>query len=231
MGLDEFVAFDAAWLKRKQNMKLNAACLAVILILCVAPAVCPAQDFSADVVNVDGKVNAGSPGADTSAHKLSRLFVSKGKIRLEMGGPTGTVLVVNAAEQTVFALFPAKKEYEPLAGGVSEYFRVSDAEDVCPDWQKVSAQKVDCERVGYEVVNGRKTVKYRNKSASDVAVSAVWIDLEMKFVVKWEGAGTGVELRNIQEAQQAADLFTLPSDYEVPKPRKGAKKGFSHRGR
>ncbi len=172
-------------------MKLNAACLAVILLLGVAPAVCPAQDFSADVVYIDGKVNA--------------------------------------ADQTAFALIPAKKEYEPLAGGLSEYFRVSDAEDACPDWQKAAAQKVDCEKVGHEVVDGRQTVKYRNKLASDVAISAVWIDLGVKFVIKWEGAGTGVELRNIQEAKQAADLFTLPSDYEVPKPRKGASKGFSKR--
>jgi hypothetical protein len=72
-------------------------------------------------------------------------------------------------------------------------------------------------------------VKYQNKGAADIATSAVWIDLGLKFVVKWESAGSGVELRNIQEAQQAADLFTLPPDYEVPKPRKGTKKGFSNR--
>jgi len=214
---------------KDQNMKFNATCLAVILLLGVAPAVCPAQDFSADVVYIDGKVNAASLRADTSAHNLSRLFVSKDKMRLEMGGLTGTVLLVNAADQTAFALIPAKKEYEPLAGGLSEYFRVSDAEDACPDWQKAAAQKVDCEKVGHEVVDGRQTVKYRNKLASDVAISAVWIDLGVKFVIKWEGAGTGVELRNIQEAKQAADLFTLPTDYEVPKPRKGASKGFSKR--
>ena len=53
--------------------------------------------------------------------------------------------------------------------------------------------------------------------------------MRVKFVVKWEGTSTGVELRNIQEARQAADLFTLPSDYEVPKPRKGTNKGFSGR--
>ena len=208
-------------------MKLNGAYLAVILLLGAAPAVCPAQDFSAEVVFVDGNVAAPAK-TDTPGHNLSRLFVSEDKFRLEVGGSTRTVVLVNAAEQTGYALFPAKKEYEPLAGGLSEYFRVRDAENVCSDWQKSSAQKIDCERVGHEIVDGRQTVKYRNKSASDVAISAVWIDLKLRFVVKWQGTGSGAELRNIQEGKQAADLFTLPSDYDITKPRKGTNKGFSH---
>ncbi len=150
-------------------------------------------------------------------------------MRLEIGGPSGTVLLLDGAGQTAYALLPAKKEYEPLSGGPSEYFRVSQADQACPEWQKASAQKLDCERVGYEVVDGRQAVKYRNKSASDVALSAVWIDRELKFVVKWEGAGTGVELRNIQQGKQAEDLFILPSDYEISKPKKGTNKGFSNR--
>ena len=210
-------------------MKLNAVYFAVILILGAAPAVCPAQEFSADVQFIEGNANTPSPKPGTPGHDLSKLFVSADKLRLEMAGSTRTVLLLNGAEQTAYALFPAKKEYEPLAGGLSEYFRVSDAENACSDWQKSSAQKIVCEKVGHEVVDGRETVKYRNKGASDVAISAVWIDLKVKFVVKWEGAGSGVELRNIQEAKQAADLFILPSDYDIPKPRKGSNKGFSHR--
>jgi hypothetical protein len=37
-------------------------------------------------------------------------------------------------------------------------------------------------------------------------------------VVKWEGASTSAELRNVQEGQQAANLFTLPSAYNLSKP-------------
>jgi hypothetical protein len=79
------------------------------------------------------------------------------------------------------------------------------------------------------VVDGRQTVKYRNKGASDAATSAVWTDLALKYVVKWEGASTGAELRNINEAQQAADLFAVPSSYEGLKPQKGKTKGFAKR--
>ena len=44
---------------KDQNMKLNAAYLAMLLLLGVAPAVCPAQNFSADVVFVDGQRECG----------------------------------------------------------------------------------------------------------------------------------------------------------------------------
>jgi hypothetical protein len=206
-------------------MKYFSALLAFSLGM--AQAVCSGQEFSANVIRSDGNDSAGSAASDTS-HNLSRLFVSNDKLRLEMGGPTGTVLLVNGAEHTAYAIFPAKKEYQPLAGGPSEYFRTHDAENACPDWQKVSVQKLDCEKVGSDVLNGRHTVKYRNKTASNEAVSTVWIDVALKFVIKWEGAGAGAQLKDIQEAKQAEDLFVLPSDYDVPKPKKGTNKGFSH---
>jgi hypothetical protein len=209
-------------------MRFNAAYLAVILLSGAVPVFCQAQKFSADVVSIDSAANNHSRPADPSVHSASRIFVNEARMRLELGPPAGTVLLANAADQTAFALFPAKKEYEPLAGGLSEYFRVSDVENACSDWQATSAQKLNCEKVGHEIVEGRHTVKYHNKTASDVAISAVWIDEKLKFVVKWEGAGTGVELHNIQEAEQPSDLFTLPADYQMPKPRKGTNKGFGH---
>ncbi len=39
-------------------MKLNESYLALIMLIGAGPAVCPAQDFSADVVFMDGSVNA-----------------------------------------------------------------------------------------------------------------------------------------------------------------------------
>jgi len=212
-------------------MRRTIAFFASALTLGVASALGVAQDFSADVVFVDGNVNAGPAKADTSSRNQnpSRIYVSNDKMRLEVGGPAGTVLLVNGTDQTAFAILPAKKQYERLAGGVSEYFRVNDAQDACPDWQKASVLKVDCEKLGEEIVDGRQTVKYRNRTASDMAISAVWIDPKLKFVVKWEGAGKGAEFRNIQEAKHAAELFQLPSNFDLSRPLKGTSKGFSNR--
>jgi hypothetical protein len=97
------------------------------------------------------------------------------------------------------------------------------------DFREATAgQQISCEKVGYEVIGGRQTVKYKNKNASDFATSAVWIDSVLKFVIRWQGANTSAELRNVQEDQQAANLFTLSSGYSTVKPRRSANnKGFS----
>jgi hypothetical protein len=209
-------------------MRLKATNLAATFLLGLISAACHAQDFSADVVYLTtSKPDAPSTATGTSPHPASKLYVSRDKVRLETRGLTGTILLVNGGEHTAVAVFPARKAYQPLATGPSEYFRVENAEDACPDWQRASEQKIVCEKVGHEVVDGRQAVKYLNEGASGDATAALWIDLALQFVVKWEDASTGAELRNIKEAKQAADLFTVPSSYEILKPRKGASKGFS----
>lgn len=213
-------------------MKLKASSLAATFLLGLIPAACHAQDFSADVVYL-AISNPGAPstGTATSPRNPSKLYVSKDKMRLETHGLTDTILLVNRGDHTAVAVFPARKAYQPLATGPSEYFPVGNAEDACPDWQKAADQKIVCEKVGHEVVGGREAVKYQNTGASEAATAAVWIDMSLKFVVKWEGAGTSAELRDIKEAQQAADLFDVPSGYETLKPQKGKSKGFSQQSR
>lgn len=203
-------------------MKLNAALRAATAFLGLIPAFCQAQEFSADVVYF---------AAAKPSNRSSKIFVSKDRMRLETRGLSDTILLVNRGENTAAVLFPARKSYQPLTTGPSEYFRVEDPEDACPPWQRATDQKIVCEKVGHAVVDGRQTVKYQNKAASEAATAAVWIDLALKFVVKWEGVGTGAELRNIQEAQQAEDLFTVPSGYQVLKPPKQTSKGFAQRSR
>lgn len=213
-------------------MKLKATRLAARFLLCLISPICGAQDFSADVVYLRTREpDAASAATGTFPHPSSKLFVSKDKLRLETRGLTGTILLVNGGAHTAFALFPGRKAYQPLAAGPSDYFRVENADDACPDWQRASEQEIVCEKAGHEVVGGREAVKYVNKRASSTATSAVWIDLTLKFVVKWEGGSSGAELHNIQEAKQAAELFAVPSDYDILKPRKGTSKGFSPRSR
>jgi len=211
----------------------KAVGLAAAFLLVANPMVSHAQDFSADVVYfATNKSQATSAKTVKSPpHRPSKLYVGQDNIRLETRGLTETILLVSGQERTTLALFPARKEYQALAAGPSEYFRAQNAEDACPDWQKASDQKIDCEKVGHETVDGRKAVKYQNKRASEDATSAVWIDPSLKFVIKWEGAHVGAELRNIKEAPQAADLFAVPSDYDVLKPSKAKPKGFGQRKR
>jgi len=210
-------------MRHKANMRLKASVLAAALILGLVPLLCHAQEFSADVVY--GAIT--KPGAP---HETSKLYVSKDQLRLETRGFADTILLVGGEERTTFALYPAQKAYQPLASGPSQYFRVADAEAACPDWQQAADQKIACEKVDHEVVAGRKTVKYQNQGASVAATAAVWVDEALKFVVKWETGTTGAELRNIKEAPQAADLFVVPSGYELLKPHKAKSKGYQQKG-
>lgn len=213
---------------KEPNMKLKVTSLAATFLLGLISSFCPAQEFSADVVYLaTSKPDAPATGIPTRPD--SKLYVSKDKIRLETHGFTDNALVVSRGDQTAFALFPARKAYQALGLGPSEYFRVENADNACPDWQKVATQKIVCEKVGREVVNGRLSVKYQNKGASESATAAVWIDSALKFVVKWEGADAGAQLQNVKEGQQAANLFAVPSGYKVLTPQKGSSKGFSQR--
>ena len=213
-------------------MNLRSTCSLVALLVALCPAIAHAQDFSADVVYAEkptasSTAKAPSPDATTAQHPPSRLYVSKDKMRLETRGFAGTVLLVNGEERTSVALFPMKKAYQPLISGPPQYFRVTDPDNACPDWQKAVTPKIACEKVGPETVGGRETVKYQNKNVSDEAPTSVWIDKSLKFVLRWEGSDTGAELHDIKEEQQSADLFTVPSSYKLLQPQKASTKGFS----
>jgi hypothetical protein len=204
--------------------------LAAVLLLSLIPLISNAQDFSADVVYLaPANPKAPSSGTTNSVGHTSKLYVSKDKMRLETRGVTGTILLVDNSENSVMALFPSQKAYQPLANPPAEYFRVKDAENACPDWKEATVQKLDCEKVGHEKVDGRDTVKYQNKAAAGDGPTAVWIDPALKFVAKWESPQTGAELRNITEAQQAADLFVVPRGYNPLQPKKASSKGFTKR--
>jgi hypothetical protein len=210
-------------------MGLNLRTLTAVLFLGLISTIAQAQQFSADVVYLDGNSpNAPTNGSASTPRPFSRLYVSSDKIRLETNGVTGTILLVDRTEHTAVALQPTKKAYQPLASGPSEYFRVDNVDDACPTWRSVADQKIFCEKVGLEIVNGREAVKYQNKGASESAPAVVWVDKALKFVIKWQAAGTGADLRNIKEEQQAAGLFAVPSDYKMAPPQKAASKGFSH---
>ena len=210
-------------------MGTKAITLVAALVLALMSTTTQAQEFSANVVYFDTNVKAPADASAGAAHPTSKLYVSGDKIRLETNGITGIVLLTDRQEHTAVALQPGRKFFEPLASGPSQYFRVENPDDACPAWQSVADQKIVCEKVGPETVNGRETMKYQNKSVSETAITAVWIDKTLKFVIKWQSAGTGAELRNIKEEKLAADLFAVPSNYKLASPQKGSSKGFSRK--
>jgi len=213
------------------RLKLDLARLAAVGLLGLAPLAAHAQSFSADVMYSAGLARPGAPSAPAARtpREPSKLYVSKDRLRLEMNGITGTVLLVNGGEGTAFAVFPSRKAYQPLVGPPSEYFWVENAADACSSWQKVMTQRITCEKAGAEEVAGRQTVKYVGKNAAGAPIAAVWIDSALKFSIKWQNVDAGAELRDIKLAQQAEELFSVPSEYSLLTPLKSKTKGFGQK--
>jgi hypothetical protein len=130
-------------------------------------------------------------------------------------------MLVDFEDHSATLLLPKEKAYQQLATAPAQYFRVADPEDACPDWQRATNVQMNCTKVGNEEVGARKAIKYESKTTNAAgSVASVWVDPVLKFVIKWEDADGGAELRNIKEGPQSADLFTVPNGYEVLKPRK-----------
>jgi hypothetical protein len=198
-------------------LKGAGAFLTTAAVLGLLPAVCGAQDFSADVAydppkSQDASSRLARPGV------ASRLYVSKDRMRLDSRGLSETILLTDFGKRTTTAIYPAQKAYQDLAAGPPQYFRVTDAGHACPDWQKTVGREFACEKAGNERVAGRNAVKYRgNTAGAGGSAASVWIDPKLKFVIRWEDADGGAELRNIKEGAQAADLFAVPPGYGVLK--------------
>ena len=204
-------------------MKTKVNILGMVLV-CLGSALCHAQDFSANVVYYDVPRTTGAKPPQAP----SKLYVSNDKIRLQTYGFTDVVLLVNGPEHRAVALYPTRKTYQPVAGS-SQYFRAESANDACADWQKVTDQKIACEKVGEEEINGRHAVKYLDRNAKGASTTAIWIDADLKFVVRWETATTGAELRDIKEEKLSSEMFVVPDEYQPMKPQKGSSKGFTPR--
>lgn len=201
-------------------MKYSATNTLAAVLLALMTVVCQAQDFSADVVykSAPATQESSSGAAATALSPTSRIFVSKTNMRLESRGMTDVVMLVNAVDRTSVVLYPAQKTYQTIGSRPSQYFRSTDVENACADWQKAADKQLKCEKVGENLVGGRKTIKYKN-SLADGSAEYVWIDAKLSYVIKWDMGDAAAELQNIKEGPQSADLFEIPKSYGVTVPR------------
>jgi hypothetical protein len=187
----------------------------ILIMLCFVTTVLVAQeDFSANIVDQRvGKETAGQV----------KIYVTKDKMRVDSAQPNGRsgAMILNLASQTNTILLPERKMYiESVSGQGPDaqrkwtFFRVTDAENACADWQKIPAhQGGTCQKGGHETLNGRSTVKYTGTSKNGDSAT-VWVDTKLDFPIKWQDQGGGGELQDIKEGSQPASLFEIPADYE-----------------
>jgi hypothetical protein len=208
-------------LRQVSLVKCVRALLVAAALLTLWPATGAAQEFTAEVVFTPVIKIAGGTGKRAAVPTVpsAKLYVTEQQLRFESHGVTGQTLLVDSVEHTTVALFPKDKTYQPLASAPREYFRVSDPERACADWQRAVGKKIDCAKVADEVLDGRRSVKYR-RHGDGGSVEYVWIDRQLKFVLKWRTDQTEAQLRDIQEGPQSPELFTVPQDYHAVTPKK-----------
>jgi hypothetical protein len=201
-----------------RSMQRGTLVLALLALLAIG-SVAHAQGFSADWV--DSSARSGTP-------KRNRVFGQNDKIRLEMyddpgaRAPSGIVLT-DFAKHTALVVVPAQHmSMEMDASKVSfanpmvwQLFRPDSVEDACGSWLKIAAEhrmQMTCRKIGAEMINGRSTTKYQIGGSRS---GFLWVDQQLRILLKMEAEGTHFELQNVKEGLQSPNLFEIPAGYRT----------------
>ena len=175
-----------------------------------------AQEFSADVIN-----------KKTDNQGVKKLYAGNGKERFEvasgnpMMGPTAVIL--DESQKKYVVLMTERRMYmdapPTMARAlITQFWHVQDVNDACPQWRKTAEQAGtlknwgSCTKVGSDTLKGRSAVKYEGVSSKGEK-GYIWVDTKLHCVVKTDDTEGGIELRNIQEGSQPANLFEVPAGY------------------
>jgi hypothetical protein len=186
-----------------------AARIFSLALLCTVCSAALAQEFSADVFNTNTKdaVNAGKLYAKGSKIRVDGAGASAGApaARVIVDLEKNSVIIVDATNHAYM-----KSEIDAEAN--LSFFHLADANNACPELNKMAGMQNSCKKSGDESVNGRRTVKYSGELEDGKPVE-IWVDPQVNFVVKWLKGDEAGELRNIKVGPQAASLFEVPADY------------------
>jgi outer membrane lipoprotein-sorting protein len=176
------------------------------------------KEFSADMV-MSGKGMSGKE----KAQMTQRLYVSKGRMRMEISADGQQMVSIHDMKNnTYYMLMPEQKMAMDMSatmkqarermGGLKPEDMLTANATPC---DKKSAKQT-CEKLGTEKVNGRTAEKWRitDKEKGD-KTSTVWIDQDVKMVVRYESPEATMDVKNLQEGKQDDSLFEVPKDYKV----------------
>ena len=157
----------------------------LFIFIAVWSSCCLAQDFSADVVNLKDGGHMG----------ITKILVGGNKARFEIKedsmGPGAVIWDMD--QQKYFVLMPARHMYMEFGQNMPQrnfaFWRPSNVNDACPEWRNLVQQLKNSQQLG---------------TCSKVG----------ETVLNGRSAGSGMELRNIQEGSQPGNLFVIPSDYQ-----------------
>jgi hypothetical protein len=182
----------------------------------------PAQQFSADLIRTD---------AEGGAPRLAgRLNVLNKNVRIETSDvPGGFFLVLGDADAAYFVR-PAQKIFMDAKQSslLTQVFVAVDPNDPCRQWLAAAriagaadqTKEWRCERVSGDSTAEHPHIKYRAMSPRRQQY-LISIDSRIDFAVRLDADdGSTVEVTNIQEEPQPAQLFEIPVGYVKFDPQK-----------
>jgi hypothetical protein len=186
---------------------ISLASLAV-LNLATLPAAC-AQDFAAEI---DEFVSAGQ------APHVTQVYAGHGMRRIESSWD-GNITLVDLNKETV-SIFNNRHPgviQVPLKNlGDATKALLAGVNPCNVTYVSGHMGSSTCKKVGEEEVNGRSAEKYEISMTMGSMTTTWhdWIDVSLRIPVKNELNGkTGLEVRNLRETPQPANLFELPAGH------------------
>jgi hypothetical protein len=180
------------------------------------------KEFSATVVRkVDGKVQPGS---------ARKLLVGEKVIRFEPPEKGAPTQLFSRLGPEGLMLVPERKEYFRMnvpPGAGPTILEVKDPAKPCAAFGATS-----CERVGPELVNGRKAVRWKaiHQGGGKTEVTHLWLDAGLSFLLRIQvDEGPALELTEVKVARQPKDLLDVPEDYTLLNAG-GGDDGHGHHG-
>jgi hypothetical protein len=202
--------------------KMRVAVVVAFAFLPAPSARCGDRQFSADLVYHNA-------GGHTVAHS-GKLNVADRKIRIEPPDLATGFFIVRDDAAAAYFVKPAQRVFMDAkqSSELTQLLVPVDPDNPCRQWQAMAqiAGVTDqgaawhCERIGDEAIAGRRTIKYRGISPREDRY-LIWIDPRIDFVVRLKADdGSTVEVANIQEGPQPAQLFEIPAGYVRFDPQK-----------
>jgi len=179
----------------------------LLLVSSILSAPISAQNFTADFVETQQNGASGS----------GKVFASRDKVRLERDGMPA--FVVDFAKQTSTMLMTDKHlflSYPHNYGIVIPVWHFLDTNNICSEWESLQPRRFAsfkfCQASGKETLDGRSLAKYSITTANG-SVETIWVDPQLRIVLKRTAADGTIELKNIKESPQSPALFEIPTGY------------------
>jgi hypothetical protein len=168
------------------------------------------QPFSADFTETLARAKQNISG---------KMYFGSAKMRVDSSMPQGRqgmgqmIMIIDMSKQTMYMLMPQQHMYMEMNTNQQNNPMASRApKPPSYDPNHPCGPDMTCQKVGTETVNGRVCDKYASTGSS--GTSTAWIDQKLHFPIKTLDAnGNAWQLSNIQEGQQDASLFEIPSGY------------------